>query len=91
LNGIINRDRVSDLQQRLDSFPEDLDNFYQKIFESIEPFYRAHAYQIFRLVAASCGRLTSLGFFFADQEESSAFQAALDPHFRSLTDDEELE
>jgi len=53
LSGLSNRDRMVDLQQRLDEVPPDFETFYVKMFSSIEKFYFQHACQLFAVVAES--------------------------------------
>jgi hypothetical protein len=43
LGGLSNFDRISDLQRRLDELPSDLEDFYTKVLDSINPFYASHA------------------------------------------------
>jgi hypothetical protein len=50
LAGLVNGDRVSDLQRRLEFLPPDLQNLYQKILNSPDPFYLEHASQLFHLI-----------------------------------------
>lgn len=42
-------DRVSDLQKRLDYLPSDLERLYDRILQSLDPFYLEHAAQLFKL------------------------------------------
>jgi hypothetical protein len=37
--GLMNHDTASDLRKRLDSIPTDLEEFFKKIVDSVEPFY----------------------------------------------------
>ncbi|GAB1319895.1 hypothetical protein MFIFM68171_10105 [Madurella fahalii] len=46
-------DRISDLKRKLDLLPEDLENLYAAILESLDPFYFEHASQYIRLVLSS--------------------------------------
>jgi hypothetical protein len=69
LTGLSNYDRIADLQRRLDGFPTDLEDFYQKIFNSIEPEYVEHACQLFRLAGEARSNLTALALSFADEED----------------------
>ncbi|KAF6810402.1 hypothetical protein CSOJ01_06343 [Colletotrichum sojae] len=64
LAGLPNHDRVEDLQRRVDELPVDLEEFYQRIFDSIEPRYRELSSQLFLLAEALRGRLTVLDFPF---------------------------
>ena len=56
LAGLGNADRVKDLQRRLDMLPPELENLYQKMLDSLEPFYLEHASELFQLVRASPDR-----------------------------------
>lgn len=47
LSGIGHGDRVSDLQDRLDTLPEELEQLYDKILNSLDHFYVEHAAQLF--------------------------------------------
>ena len=71
LAGLINADRIVDLQKRLDFLPPDLENLYEKILNDLDPFYFEHASQYFRLVRASPEPPTLLCMFFADEEPES--------------------
>ena len=68
LAGFANGDRVCDLQRRLDSLPPDLEDLYEKMLNSLDPFYFEHASQYFRLVRASKEPPTLLCLSFADEE-----------------------
>ena len=68
LSGLRNGDRVSDFQKRLDLLPPDLENLYQKILDSLDPFYFEHAVQFFELVKTAEEPLSLLEFSFADEE-----------------------
>ncbi|KXH41362.1 hypothetical protein CNYM01_10776 [Colletotrichum nymphaeae SA-01] len=91
LAGLTNRDRVSDLQQRLDELPEDLEDFYQKIFDSIEPRYAIRANQLFRLIEASQGDLTALGLSFVDGDAPDILKLAIEAAVSPLGDQERLD
>ncbi|KAI0098831.1 hypothetical protein GGR51DRAFT_537125 [Nemania sp. FL0031] len=71
LGGLSNFDRVVDLQRRLDELPADLENFYAKILDTIDPFYEKHAGQLFSIVAASKGKLTALGLSFTEEDTAN--------------------
>ena len=61
-------DRVSDLQKRLDLLPPDLERLYDKILQSLDPFYLEHAAQLFKLVQESYGPPPLILLSFADEE-----------------------
>ncbi|KAF4441063.1 Vegetative incompatibility protein HET-E-1 [Fusarium austroafricanum] len=52
LAGIVAGDRVEDLENRLNLLPAEMDDLYERIIESIDPLYREHAAQLFKLVYA---------------------------------------
>jgi len=68
LAGFINADRVSDIQRRLDSLPPGLEDLYEKMLKSLDPFYFEHATQFFKIVRAAEEPLTLLCLSFADEE-----------------------
>ncbi|KAH0559273.1 hypothetical protein GP486_004211 [Trichoglossum hirsutum] len=78
-------DRVSDLQRRLDLLPPDLEKLYEKILQSLDPFYLEHAAQLFKLVQESRDPLPLLLLSFAD-EESPEF--ALNRPIQTISRDE---
>ena len=83
LAGLTNGDRVSDLQRRLKFLPPDLENPYEKMLNSLHPFYFEHASQYFQLVRAAQEPVTLLCLFFADEEPDfvkSPKLKALDDH-----------
>lgn len=49
LNGISSGDRVSDLHERLEELPEDLDALFEKIIGSMTERYKSHASQLFQM------------------------------------------
>lgn len=62
-------DRVSDLQKRLDLLPPELEMLYDKIFQSLDPFYLEHAAQLFKLVEQSHDPPPLLLLSFADEDD----------------------
>ncbi|KAI1118027.1 hypothetical protein F5Y14DRAFT_295550 [Nemania sp. NC0429] len=90
LAGLSNFDRVSDLQRRLEELPVDLENFYDKMLDSIDPFYKPHAGQLFRLVAAAKGRLTAIGLSFADDDDITTQKLLDRDQICAMRDDEAL-
>ncbi|PNP73681.1 hypothetical protein FNYG_12871 [Fusarium nygamai] len=52
LAGMMAGDRVEDLENRLSLLPSEMDDLYGRIVESIDPLYREHAAQLFKLVRA---------------------------------------
>jgi hypothetical protein len=72
LQGLRNRDRISDLQMLLRLLPRDLDDFYRLMLRRIPPFYLGHASKLFQIVRASQSignlPLTTLALYFADED-----------------------
>ena len=89
LSGLASFDRMKDLQRRLDDLPSDLERFYQKIFDSIDPFYALEAAQMFRLVAAANGKLTVLELSYADDDFNESFKQALEAEVGRLDEEEQ--
>lgn len=79
LAGLGNGDRVSDLQRRLDLLPLDLENLYEKILNSLDPFYLEHASQIFQHVRAANEPPSLLCLSFADEEPEYIFKMEVRP------------
>jgi hypothetical protein len=46
LAGLVNGDRVSDVQRRLAFIRPDLEKLYEKMLDGLDPFYLEHASQI---------------------------------------------
>ncbi len=79
ISGMCYCDRIEDLQQRLDYLPPDLANLYEKILDSLNPFYLEHAVQLFSLVDAASVPLATLQMSFADNDgPSSAIDMPID-------------
>jgi hypothetical protein len=68
MEGITSGDRISDLQDRLDALPTDLEDLFTKILDTIEPLYRKQACKLFHLVRATNKPLTLLQMAFADTD-----------------------
>ena len=88
LDGLTNRDRLSDLQKRLRLLPSDLKDLYQHmLLKHINPFYHQQASQIFQIVRAAKNGvhdnpedLELLTLAFADEEdEDYVFKAEVKP------------
>ena len=67
LSGLRNGDRILDLRERLDLLPPDLENLYQRILDSLDPFYYEHAFRYFQLVRSAKDPPTLLTLSFADE------------------------
>jgi hypothetical protein len=79
LAGLLNGDRVSDLERRLDLLPPDLEHLYDKMLNSLDPFYYSHASQLFQLIRAAQRPPTLLDLYFADEESWSVFDCNITP------------
>ncbi|KAJ4312865.1 hypothetical protein N0V84_009719 [Fusarium piperis] len=66
--GLFNDDDYSDLQQRLDELPDDLQRYFEHMLQSIEAIYWDKTTRIFRAVVCAEQSLPLLGFGFLDQE-----------------------
>ena len=67
LAGLVNEDRVSDLQRRLEFLPPDLEKLYEKMLKRLDPFYREHASHIIQIVRAARKPPSLLCLSFADE------------------------
>ncbi|PMD15069.1 hypothetical protein NA56DRAFT_734260 [Hyaloscypha hepaticicola] len=80
LEGLTNGDRISDLQRRLDLLPPGLEDLFQKMLESIDPFYLEHASQLFQIIRVALVPPTLLYFSLADEENPDyVFRAPVRP------------
>ena len=79
LAGLANGDRVSDLQRRLAFLPSDLENLYEKMLNSLNPFYLEHASQIFQHVRAAADPPSLLCLSFADEEPDFVLKLKVQP------------
>ncbi|KAI6750710.1 hypothetical protein HG530_014606 [Fusarium avenaceum] len=66
--GLTNDDTVSDLQKRLTSFPSDLEEFFQHIVDSVEPFYHAKMASALQITLKAKSPLDLLIYSFHYQE-----------------------
>ena len=67
LAGIEAGDRVEDLQERLDQLPEELEDLYDRILESVDLRYHEHTAQLLQLMLAFRRPPSPLLFWYADQ------------------------
>ncbi len=80
LAGMRQRDKIEDFQRRLNDLPQDLEELYEKILFSLDPFYLEQAAQYFTLVESADAPLTIMQFSFADEESpKSAIKMGLVP------------
>lgn len=69
LQGLVDGDRIQDLQRKIDQLPEDLEDLFQNIIDSLEPTHREHASQLFQILRVSRHPLSLLSLAFADEEQ----------------------
>jgi hypothetical protein len=87
LRGIANGDLVIDLMRRLEDLPEDLGMLFRKILDSVDPAYKLHSAQLFRIHRTASeyyGGISLLRFSYADDHD----QALCDDEDRPLDRDE---
>ncbi|OCL07618.1 hypothetical protein AOQ84DRAFT_222678 [Glonium stellatum] len=53
LDGLSNRDEISDLRQRLEALPKDLEELFKSMLDRIDPLYLERAAKIFLIIRAS--------------------------------------
>ncbi|KAL2872593.1 uncharacterized protein BJX67DRAFT_376398 [Aspergillus lucknowensis] len=69
LRGLEEGDDIRDMRRRLDSLPDDLEEFFKRILSNVDKVYREQTAKIF-LVMIEAGRpLPALAFYFLEQEE----------------------
>lgn len=90
LSGLLNSDPVQALHSRLEEMPSDLEDFYEKMLDTIPSNYAEHAGQLFQIVSASEGDLTGLGLYFASQAHNSP-DTALKTEIRPLDMEEQYD
>lgn len=88
LQGMANGDRISDLKRRLDSLPSDLEQLFDKLLRSLEPFYFSHASQLIQLLKTAPVPPTPLEMAYADEED---LDVVLSKEIRPWTLDEAVE
>ncbi|KXH24923.1 hypothetical protein CSIM01_09978 [Colletotrichum simmondsii] len=74
-NGLAKGDTFTELQNRVDELPADLEEYFQHMIESIEPIYWESTSRIFRIMIESGQALPLLAFEFLEQEAESASYA----------------
>ncbi|KAF5667262.1 2-hydroxyacylsphingosine 1-beta-galactosyltransferase [Fusarium heterosporum] len=78
--GLTNDDTFSDLQKRLASFPSDLEEFFQHIVDSVEPFYHAKMASALQITLREKSPLDLLIYNFHYQEFDDQDYALSMPH-----------
>ncbi|KAH0536562.1 hypothetical protein FGG08_006570 [Glutinoglossum americanum] len=91
LRGLAEGDDVSDMRDRLDSFPGDLEDYFRLMLRAIDPFYREQTARIFQTTIQAVQPLPALAFEFLDKERENpdyALKAQIipyqDPEIRSI-------
>jgi hypothetical protein len=69
LDGLSEGEKLSELQHRLDSLPEDLENLFGKILSRMDSKHFERAAQFFQLIRASLRPLSLLDMSFADEDD----------------------
>ncbi|KAI9666492.1 MAG: hypothetical protein M1821_004428 [Bathelium mastoideum] len=67
LSGLEYGDRVIDIQRRLDILPTELEQLFDKILSSLDPFYLEHAAQLFELVKCCPSPPSAVLLAYADE------------------------
>jgi hypothetical protein len=84
LNGFTYGDSLKDLQRRLQYLPDDLDEFFQHMLDSVEPVYRTQMAQTFLIaLAANDDLLLVIYSCLDDVREAPKFALDLFPDTRS--------
>jgi hypothetical protein len=66
--GLSNGDTIEVLQQRVRSFPPDLEEFFSRMMESIDPLYLSHSARAFQVALHTTWPLPTLLYSFLDDE-----------------------
>jgi len=69
LQGLLNADRIPDLQRRLRRIPSDLERFFQYMLDSVEDIYREQTVRIFQVFLHVREPLPLLTFWFLEEED----------------------
>ena len=76
LTGLRNADRISDLQRRLQDFPETLEKYFGHMIASVEPIYRGQTAQAFTYALKTRDPLSLMTYSFLDEEDLDHLVAA---------------
>ncbi|KAK0712477.1 hypothetical protein B0T26DRAFT_714426 [Lasiosphaeria miniovina] len=76
LQGVTNADSVADLRRRLDTFPTDLYEFFERELFSVDPFYRQRTARFFQVTLTSVELLPLVCYWFVDQDDPDAVVAS---------------
>jgi hypothetical protein len=86
LGGMAYGDRISDLKKRLDMLPSELEELYDRMISSLDPFYLEHAAQLFKFIQVSLSPPELLTLACADEDDS--FSSALDRDTKPFSADQ---
>jgi predicted kinase len=67
LEGIIHGEGIRDLKKRLDEIPNDLEEYFEKILNSVDDRYRQETAHTFRLLLEAQWHPSLLGYWFVDE------------------------
>ncbi|KAJ9608936.1 hypothetical protein H2200_006707 [Cladophialophora chaetospira] len=70
--GFVGGERLSELQQRLDALPSDIEKLFWNILDALDTFHFERASQLFQIIRASTVPLSVLGLSFADDDDLQA-------------------
>ena len=69
LKSVQNEDGIHDLRRRLRSLPSDLEEYFQRIFDSIDPFYQQQTSQILQVCVRAYQPLPITAFSIFDHDD----------------------
>ncbi|KAF2236068.1 hypothetical protein EV356DRAFT_565809 [Viridothelium virens] len=74
LKSVQNEDGIEDLRRRVESLPSSLEEYFQHIFDSIDPFYQKQTSQILQLCVRAHQPLPVIAFSIFDHEDDCAIK-----------------
>ena len=87
LKGLGERNRLEDLQRKLDTTPETLDEYFQRIFDRIDKADRSESAKSFLVTAHAVQPLSVTGYYFLQKEDLESEYALRAPigHITALS------
>ncbi|KAL2116945.1 hypothetical protein VTJ04DRAFT_9113 [Mycothermus thermophilus] len=82
--GLLNGDRIVDLQTRLRHIPRDLDEFYKKILFDVDELYRPQTALIFGVTLNACDQLPLIVYWFMEHVDMEAMFKIRSKHLAEL-------
>ena len=80
LNGLTNYDNIADLRKRLQALPNELDDLFERMLNSIQPpFYVEQASRLFLITCLTQEPMTMLGLSLADEKDPKVALGASEP------------